>query len=248
METFDAANEGVTAAAADASAAATEPFSSRVAVSTDGFVSRAVADPAVVQFLGMRPNTAAVAAVATVGSGSGNASRNADCNLTLRDALRELVGKTGRGGMNSARPSSRRSRLCWGDIEALLFEPYDPTEVWGNPPSSVSIGAASTCSGGKQQEEKEDEDEEEVCRVRDIHCDFTVVATARRRTPVGKQRLLDVSCVPQFRDYADRTLNLALFLFPFYSFSLHGLDDVPSHHRGLRTKYRCAAGTFFIGF
>lgn len=160
METFDAANEGTNAAAAGAGEgpAATEKFSSRATVGADGFVSRAVADPAVVRFLGMRPNTVAVAAIA---AGSGSAPGSANCNLTLRDAFRELDGMSGGGVTKGARSSARTSRLCWGDIDALLFEPYDPTAALGNPPSSVPIGATSAVSGGKQKQHHEEEEEEE---------------------------------------------------------------------------------------
>lgn len=159
METFDAKNNyeegGGTAEAAAPASAATESFPPAATVSADTFFSRAVADTAVVLFLGMRPSAAGGA-----GSGTGGgswSSRNTvnDSHLTLREALRELVGRAGGGGPQNARSESRNLWLRWEDIEALLFEPYDPTEVFSNPPSTVPIGFARGGPRSAQQQEEE---------------------------------------------------------------------------------------------
>lgn len=165
METFDAQNEKAeedeTAEAMPTAApAATESFPPAAAVSAGGFVSRAVADPSVVRFLRMRPPAAGGDASGSGRGGGSGSSTASSSHLTLRRALRELVdgasaGEAGGGGAKSARPETRRPWLRWEDIEALLFEPYDPTEMFSNPPSTVPIGSASVGPRGAQQQEEE---------------------------------------------------------------------------------------------
>lgn len=151
------ATAAAAAAAASAFAARTEAatvaFPPTVTVSADDFVSRAQADSALVRFLGMRTPTS----VATPGSDSGSES-----DLTLRKALRKLggVGGFGRSGTKSA-----KSRLRWEDIEGLLFEPYDPTRMLGDPPSTVSIGGSSGQAGGVGGEQQEEEEVRTYVRV-----------------------------------------------------------------------------------
>ena len=162
VETFDAESErgrGEKTAAEAAAAAAgafaeTGSFPRTAVVGADSFVSRAVADPAVVRFLAMRPSSAGGPASGG-GSGRGSSSTAASGNYqTLREALRELVGGASGSGASSARPESRKPGLRWEDIEALLFRPYDPAEIFSNPPSTVPIGIAPVGPrGAKQQEE-----------------------------------------------------------------------------------------------
>lgn len=136
--------------------AETESFPRTATVGADSFVSRAVADPAVVRFLGMRPSTAGGAASGT-GSGSGSSSNSVSSTsqLTLREALRELVCGASGSGEKSAKPESRKSRLRWEDIEAVLFRPYDPTEIFSNPPSTIPIGFPQVDPRGTQQQQEE---------------------------------------------------------------------------------------------
>lgn len=159
VETFDHRNERggdekETAEAVAGAFAGTGSFPRTATVGADSFVSRAVADPAVVRFLGMRPSTGGGAASGS-GSGGGSSSTIASSShLTLREALRELVGGASGGGARIARPESRKPWLRWEDVEELLFRPYDPTEIFSNPPSTVQIGfAPADPRGAKQQEE-----------------------------------------------------------------------------------------------
>lgn len=160
VETFDAKNEeeeeAKIAEAVVAASAATESFPRTATVSADSFVSRAVADPMIVQFLGMRPSTAGGDDAS--GSGSSSSSSSSAVNnshLTLREALRELIRGASGGGAKRARPESRELCLRWEDIEALLFKPYDPTEMFSNPPSTVPIGSAPVGPRGAQHQEEE---------------------------------------------------------------------------------------------
>eukprot|EP00903_Cladosiphon_okamuranus_P006300 g6178.t1 len=134
----------------------TESFPRRATVGADSFVSRAVADPAVVYFLGMRPSAAGGAASGT-GSCSGNSSNTGSNTsyLTLREALRELVGGASGSGANNTKPEPRKSRLRWQDIEVLLFRPYDPTEIFSNAPSTAPIGFPDVDPRSAQQQREE---------------------------------------------------------------------------------------------
>ncbi|CBJ33221.1 calmodulin-like myosin-light chain [Ectocarpus siliculosus] len=143
VETFDSTGDN---ADTDTDTAAVRPAATKelppsATLSADDFVSRAMADPVIVQFLGMRITTTPAAAT----------SGSSGC-LTLREALRELVVGRGKRSRSKARQQfDTPPRLRWDDVEGLLFEPHDPTEVLGNPSSTVSV----TDAGGAGEEGEE---------------------------------------------------------------------------------------------
>lgn len=135
--------------------AETPSFPRTATVSADSFVSRAVADPGVVHFLGMRPSAAGgLASGSDTGSGS-RSSTASNSHLTLREALRELVDGASGTGAKGERPESRKLGLRWEDIDALLFRPYDSTEMFSTPSSTVPIGFARVDPRGAEQQEEE---------------------------------------------------------------------------------------------
>lgn len=167
METFeDQRSENLDEDTATA-AAAYEAVPPIAEVSTDDFISRAVADPALVRFLGMRILTPATVTAfrhgergkhsVIGGRGGGGVS------ITLREALRGLAVTTGGGaGPKGVRSKAKTigvsaGQVQWDDVEGLLFEPYDPTELLGNPPCTVSVSSRSVPAGaaGAQHEEEE---------------------------------------------------------------------------------------------
>ncbi|CAM9744831.1 unnamed protein product [Scytosiphon promiscuus] len=148
---------------ADADAVTTTPGAvpHTAEVSADVFVSRAVADPGIVRFLGMRVTTPATA----LGHGEhGECSSNggeSDGGMKLREALREFAANRG-GGRQGGRSKTEKiglssRRVRWDDIEGLLFDSYDPTELLGNPActGSVSSSAGSAGTGGVRHDEEE---------------------------------------------------------------------------------------------
>lgn len=145
METFDSTDDNVDTDTAAVKTAATKVLLPSATISADDFVSRAMADPAIVQFLGMR--ITATPATATSGREPGDSGR-----LTLREALRDLVVGRGKRSRSKARQQfDTPPRLQWADVEGLLFEPYDPTEVLGNPSSTASVTGAGG-AGGEEEE------------------------------------------------------------------------------------------------
>lgn len=110
-------------------------------VVADDFVSGAVADPGIVRFLGMR----------TSGARQGYKD-----NLTLRAALSKVgsssIGAGADGGGANAGGRRGTTTLRWEDIEGVLFDPYDPTEILSNPPSTVSVASSRSAAGVEEQE------------------------------------------------------------------------------------------------
>lgn len=145
METFDSAGDNADTDTATVKTAATKELPPSATLSADDFVSRAMADPTIVQFLGMR-------VIATPATATRVRERGGSGCLTLREALRELVVGRGKWSRSKARQQfDTPPRLLWDDVEGLLFEPHDPTEVLGNPSSTVSV----TDAGGAGEEGEE---------------------------------------------------------------------------------------------
>lgn len=111
------------------------------------FASAAMSDSSVVQFFGMP-----VVGNAGTNSKVAGGSRFA----TLRAALRELEqGGTSAAGNegNGLGPGwCRGASLRWEHIEELLFESYDPSKIFGKPPSTVSV--ASPTEGREEEVSK----------------------------------------------------------------------------------------------
>lgn len=93
------------------------------------FAAAAGADPSVAQFLDM-PTTS-----------NAGGTVDGDEVTTLRIALREL----GRSGAHAGRGWAgvgAETRIRWEDVEEVLFERYDPANIFGKPPSTVSVASS----------------------------------------------------------------------------------------------------------
>lgn len=142
-------------------------------VSAHAFVSAALAEPSVVRFLEMRSTFSGSGRCINTASASLD-KKHEKSNVTLRAALRELVGRRmgegttgstvgaphrgvamGTGGWGAeVRAAGRNSgSILWEDVEGVLFEAYNPTEMFGNAPSTVSITSAPS-TGADAAEEK----------------------------------------------------------------------------------------------
>lgn len=142
-------------------------------VSAQAFVSAALAEPSVVRFLEMRSTFSGSGPCVNTTSASLD-KKHEKSNVTLRAALRELVGRRkdgstpgstvgaphrgvamGTGGWEAeAKAAGRNSgSVLWEDVEGMLFEAYNPTELFGNAPSTVSITSAPS-TGTDAAEEK----------------------------------------------------------------------------------------------
>ena len=110
-------------------------------VNTDKFASAALSDPEVVRFLAMHTTSAC---------------RGEAGDLTLREALRGLgrgskrAGAGGVGGRSEV--AGETSTVRWGDVEGLLFDPYDPSEIMADPPSTVSVSLPTSAEGTQEEE------------------------------------------------------------------------------------------------
>lgn len=166
MESFDdERSNSVDTDAAMTTTAASEAVPPAAEVGADGFVSRAVADPVLVRFFGMRITTPATVTDFRPGehglhSGDDGSGRRGG-SITLREALREFAATYGggaKGGLAKAKKIGLSPcRVRWDDVEGLLFEPYDPTELLGNPPNTVSISSSrepAGAGGARLQEEE----------------------------------------------------------------------------------------------
>lgn len=145
METFDSTGDNADTDTSAVKTAAAKELPASATLGADDFISRAMADPAIVQFLGMR-------ITATPGTATSVRERGGSECLTLRETLRELVVGRGKRSRSKARQQfDTPPRLRWADVDGLLFEPHDPTEVFGNPSSTVSVTGDE--GAGEQGEE-----------------------------------------------------------------------------------------------
>lgn len=131
-------------------------------VSADAFVSAALADPSIVRFLDMRTARA------------DHRAQGSD-RVTLRSALRDLAKdkatrpgpeEDGGGGGSSVlrqkvREGGMTSGLLWGNIEQILFDPYNPATVYDSPPSTTTIGTPSASRSSSQSSLKRDDDHQQ---------------------------------------------------------------------------------------
>lgn len=133
-------------------------------VKADKFVSGAEANHAIVPFLMMN----------TIGVCQDKVDKS-----TLRSALREL----GSGSIRAGRQKRAGGTVRWDEIEELLFDPYDPTDVLGNPPSTVSIVSSPRA---------EDERDEEV-RLSDLK-EYRFKASSDSPLPLPPSPILRFYC------------------------------------------------------